>query len=191
MRKSFLLLSFIGLTLTSCGGVEVSNVVGKEVAYATGMLQGQGFNVKTVEQIEEQVAPGQVLAQEPPAATSLKKGSIVELTISKSPTYKLRGTFSLIDSDLSGSDDNCYGTGGYSDIQTSMPVTIRDGQNKILATGKTGNGQLQGPVTCQFEFEVDSVPKSDFYSVEIGHRGELNYSFEELQDKNWEIGLSL
>jgi hypothetical protein len=110
--------------------------------------------------------------------------------------YSVRGSLNLIDSRIGGTPNNCYGTGGYDDIQAGMSVTVRDGNGNILATGKTGSGFQPGNseysiVQCIFEFQIDNVPKSDFYSIEVQHRGELNFSFEELQKKNWEVSFSL
>lgn len=105
--------------------------------------------------------------------------------------YTIKGSITLIDSDIEGTDDNCYGTGGYRDVRTNMPVTIRDGQGIILATGETRSGKKDSIVTCIFEFEVSEIPKVDFYSIEVGRRGQLNYSFQELEEKEWTVGLSL
>lgn len=113
----------------------------------------------------------------------------------KPSSHTLTGSFTLIDSDLGGSDDNCYGTGGYDDITSSMPVTVRDGAGKILAVGSTKTGKapkgMDFLIQCEFDFQVDEVPRSDFYSVEVGRRGELNYSFQEMEEQNWTVSLSL
>lgn len=192
MLKKLLLLTTIAFLVTSCNNVEVPNIVGEEASYARGILKGKGFEVETTERVEDGVKPGQVLSQEPPAEASTNKGSKINLIIAKSPVYQVKGSVTLIDSDISGSDDNCYGAGGYEDIQAGMSVTIRDGQSNILATGHTENGiQESSSVTCVFKFQVVNVPKSDFYSVEVGHRGQLNYSYEEIKKKNWEVSLSI
>lgn len=112
------------------------------------------------------------------------------------PNYAIRGSLKLVDSNLGGTDSNCYGTGGYSDIQAGMPVTIRDGQGKILATGSTGSGshpndETYGSVQCVFNFQLENIPKADFYSIEVGHRGQLNYSFTEMEKRGWQVSLSL
>lgn len=107
------------------------------------------------------------------------------------PKYTIKGSLTLVDSDIEGSDEYCYGGGGYSDIEANMSVTIRDGQGNILATGNTGSGQKESLVQCVFSFEIPDIPKSDFYAIEVGRRGELNYSFEELNAKEWTVGLSI
>jgi hypothetical protein len=111
-------------------------------------------------------------------------------------SYSIQGDLTLIDSRLSGTADNCYGSGGYSDIEAAMPVTVKDGTGKIIATGNTSAGSQPsgsefGGVECIFAFKIENVPKVDFYSIEIGRRGALNYSFNEIQKRNWKVALSL
>ncbi|WP_052672457.1 PASTA domain-containing protein [Aliterella atlantica] len=193
--KKLIPLIGIMLLLTSCNSTKVPNVVGEEAGYARGILKGQGFEVETIEKVEEDVQPGQVLSQQPSAEASTNKGSKIKLTVAKSPIHQIKGSLTLVDSDISGSEDNCYGTGGYDDIQGGMSVTIQDGKGNILALGQTGNGTQPSSeyssVLCVFEFQVDNIPKSDFYSIQVGRRGQLNYSYEEMKNKNWEVSLSL
>ena len=111
-------------------------------------------------------------------------------------SHSIKGSFQLVDSDLGGTSDDCYGTGGYDDIEAGMPVTIRDGQGAILATGTVGTGSQPSNseysnVVCVFDFQVENVPKADFYAISIGRRGELNYSFAEMEQKEWTVSLSI
>ena len=101
----------------------------------------------------------------------------------------------LIDSDIGGTSQNCYGTGGYDDMQGGMSVTIQDGSGQILATSQTGQGYSDSPgflISCKFDFSVE-VPKSDFYTIKLGtgRRGSLNYSLQEMKEMGWEVNLSL
>jgi hypothetical protein len=110
--------------------------------------------------------------------------------------YAIQGNLTLIDSDIRGNSRNCYGSGGYDDIQSNMPVTVYDAAGKIIAVGNTGSGHQPtdseyASVQCVFEFKVDNIPKSDFYSIEVGRRGKLNYSFNEIQAKKWNVEFSL
>lgn len=195
MFKKILLPVSLAFFITSCNNVKVPNVVGQEASYASGIVKGQGFEVEVIEKVEDEVKPGQVLNQEPTADSSTKKGSKIKLTIAKPPVYQVKGAVRLIDSKIRGTDDYCYGSGGYSDIKGAMPVTIRDGKGNILATGNTESGKRPSGkysnVICKFSFKVNDVPKTDFYSVEIGRRGQINYSYEEMQEKKWELILSL
>jgi hypothetical protein len=130
-------------------------------------------------------------------------------------SYSLKGNLSIRMFD--GVPLDCYGVNGYGDIKGEIPVTIKDGAGKIIAIGKTdvgywkindGTGKTVAvgdavrnytvrdtpsdfKATCNFEFTVNNVPKSDFYSISVGHRGELNYPFDEMEKQNWIISLSL
>jgi hypothetical protein len=123
-----------------------------------------------------------------------------EATASTAPqdpgVYLVKGKLQLVDSDIGGTASDCYGNGGYDDIEAGMPVTIRDGQGTILATGQVGTGtqpsdSQYSSVMCVFDFQVDNVPKADFYAIEVGRRGQLNYSFAEMKEKDWTVSLSL
>lgn len=128
----------------------------------------------------------------PKASFDVKPSSF---SIIKPTAHTLTGSITLIDSELGGSTENCYGTGGYDDIREAMTVTVRDGAGEILAVGDADAGKApEGEdyfVQCVFSFQVDEVPSSDFYSVEVGRRGELNYSLEEMEEQDWTVNLSL
>lgn len=182
--------------LNGCGKIKVASVAGEEIGYAKGILVGQGLQVKTIEKEMPDVPEGQVLSQNPPPETSIKKGELITLTIAKSPLYDIDGNIKLVDSDLGGYGDNCYGTGGYSDISSGMSITVSDDKGTIVATGQTGSGShpqndSYSSVTCVFEFDVKQIPKRNFYTIDFGRRGKLSYSFAELEEMNWKLTLSL
>ena len=121
--------------------------------------------------------------------------TIALMLMSCNSGHTLNGHLQLVDSDIRGSNSNCYGTGGYSDIRSSMAVTVKDEKGNIIGTSNTGSGyrpnnEYSG-ISCIFDFEVTNIPKSDFYSVEIGRRGQVNYSFSKLEDNDWEVSLIL
>jgi hypothetical protein len=178
-------------------------------------LSPQVVEFKTTEAFES----GRVMSQTPLPDTPIKEGEKVQLVIAKAPVYKIKGTFTLYDSDiefysnrlknetLSGLDVlllakklskkqmmaiNCYGKGGYKDISGGMTVKVQDGKQNILALGKTQVGYSDGTaVGCVFEFEVNDVPKSDFYAITVGNRGGINYSFDEINKRDWKVYVSL
>lgn len=87
---------------------------------------------------------------------------------------------------------NCYGKGGYKDISGGMTVKVQDGKQNILALGKTEVGHSDGTaIGCSFDFEVNDVPKSDFYVITVGNRGGINYSFDEINKRDWKVYISL
>ncbi|WP_068819963.1 hypothetical protein [Phormidesmis priestleyi] len=132
----------------------------------------------------------------PPSDSASSPVPVASTAPDEPSAHTIKGTFRLVDSDLGGTTSNCYGSGGYSDVEGGMPVTVRDGQGKIIATAKVSDGvhpadEKYANVVCEFAFQVDNVPKTDFYAIEVGHRGTLNYSFAEIQQKGWTVSLSL
>jgi hypothetical protein len=146
--------------------------------------------------------------------SSAEKGSNSQSTNS----YTINGILALGPYD--GTPNNCYGQGGYSDIKGETSVTIKDGTGKIIAVGKTSLGYMimkdsygvgktiairddvmnypskdygltDFRAVCNFEFTVNNIPKSDFYVISVGNRGDMNYSFDEMQKENWVVSLGL
>lgn len=131
----------------------------------------------------------------------------------------LTGAFTLSDTEsVSGTAEACSGTGGYSDFGPGMNVTIRNGSGAIIASANTTSldaderfGSEEETETedgdepmspkeladsmfeflgCTVVFEVD-VPSEEFYEIEVGKRGELSYSRQELEEKDWDVSLTL
>jgi hypothetical protein len=102
--------------------------------------------------------------------------------------HELHGTMELIDSDTAS--NGCIGTGGYDDIAPGAAVTVRNGDGETLATGRLGEGEAVASFGCTYTFIID-IPDSDFYRIEVTHRGELEFSKSELEANNWEVSASL
>lgn len=86
----------------------------------------------------------------------------------------------------SDSKQICQGRNGYADLTYDMPVTVTNAEGKIVGIGKTDFGEwVDGH--CNFNYKVENIPKSDFYSVEVGHRGKVNYSFSDIVQNNWHV----
>lgn len=182
-------MAILLLAVSSCGGVEVPDAVGENVDYARGLLIGAGLEVSVEEDEQVDVPEGQVMSQTPAAGAKAREGDTVTLRVAVSPEFSLKGEFTLLDFD-GWSGDPCSGDGGYDDIRAGLHVTVRDQTGTVLGTGALEGGT---PLTawCTFTFTVDALPKADFYSVEVGRRGELTYSFEELESSEWTVYLSL
>jgi hypothetical protein len=118
-------------------------------------------------------------------------------------THSLIGTLTLRDGYtgggccVGGGWIPCSGSGGYSDITSGAPVTVRDANSTIIAAGRL-RGSMEfltaspesGP-GCVFDFRVDNVPDTAFYVVEVTHRGGLTYSREDLIQKGWAVAVFL
>jgi len=121
---------------------------------------------------------------------------------------------------IGGSLSNCYGAGGYDDIDSGTQVMVKNGDGKILATttlhpgaGQTagdvladgavtttttydgyGSSFLNTVVRCTFPFEVEVPSGEKFYSVTVGsngHRGTLTYSKADMEKNDWKVDVSL
>jgi hypothetical protein len=80
--------------------------------------------------------------------------------------------------------------GGFDDIRTGTQVTVNDASGKVIGTAGLVGGTMDA-TGCHFSFAVPSIPKSDFYKVEVSHRGALTYSYPELQQRNWTVETKL
>ena len=116
-------------------------------------------------------------------------------------THAVEGAISLGWRDASNSSlragSACAGKGGYDDIQEGGAVTVRDGSGTVIATGRLaeGIGIAASEVNdflpdCVHAFVVE-VPRVDFYSFEVTHRGEIAYSYQEMVDADWVVAFSL
>lgn len=93
---------------------------------------------------------------------------------------------------LGRSGGPCTGEGGYDDIRLGASVVVKDGKGVTLATGRLGAGKMgEFGVDCEFSLEVLNVPKADFYSIEVSHRGALTYSRKELAAIGWSVAFEL
>jgi len=121
-------------------------------------------------------------------------------------THTLHGSISLTPDDRDFSwelDKPCSGSGGYSDLAGGTQVVVKDGSGSIIATGHLNEGTGANPYvykgtpdpeivdSCSFSFDVEGVPDSDFYSIEVGHRGAMTYSRAEMESMSWTLELSL
>lgn len=144
----------------------------------------------------------------PPATIAMTAAPVLTATV---VAYTLQGSISIFG--LPGvrgpwtpidfpKSQGCKGSGGYSDISEGTQVVVKNGQGTILATGRLGVGTFPPipspapktpPTTdiCGFAFLVPAIPDSDFYSIEVSHRGALVYSREDLKAKGWQVALSL
>ena len=114
-----------------------------------------------------------------------------------SPTHTLTGKIRLTASGLiHGANSTCTGTGGFDDMASGTDVVVKDSNGKIVATsrlqpGVTPTGEKYPNVLCDFAFTVPALPKTGFYSVEVGTRGAKSYSYADMQKAGWVVSLNL
>ena len=149
------------------------------------------------------------------------------LSASSPSGHTIRGIFSLMSTDVTGSWDACHGTGGYSDFDAGVNVSVKNAAGTTIGAGALRNlsesllptivamDRQPGPMigltasddpgavnelrsllsgassaSCVMYYEVP-VPTSDFYSITIGHRGTLDYSFADISKVGFAISSSL
>jgi hypothetical protein len=84
----------------------------------------------------------------------------------------------------------CVALGGFDDIATGAQITVRDESGTIIGVGELEPIYLVDQDRCVFTFTVD-VPSATFYTVEMGRRGSISYSRDELDEANWQLYLSI
>lgn len=107
-------------------------------------------------------------------------------------TYDVEGTFDLVDSHyLSVADGaRCQGHGGYGDIDSGLQVTVKDATGRLIASSALRTGRVEGSA-CVFPFQITEITRSDYYTFEVGRRGDLTYSHAEMVANGWEAGFVL
>lgn len=117
---------------------------------------------------------------------------LIAVGCAQDSSHTVRGTMELVDKDASWvPGSSCEGSGGYDDIGSGTQVVVKDAKDEIIATGSLGPGTATTAIQCEFAFEIKDVPESDFYSIEVSHRGAITYSLEKMNLSDWEVGLTL
>jgi hypothetical protein len=126
------------------------------------------------------------------AGLGLAVAIVLAIVLRGGQTHDVAGTFELYDDRFLYQADgsSCSGSGGYGDIRAGIPVTVRDASGTLLASSSLRGGEVEG-LRCVFTFELTDVDRSDFYTFEVGRRGELTYSNSELAANGWHVDLYL
>jgi hypothetical protein len=118
-------------------------------------------------------------------------------TSSVPASFKVSGTITVAADSMSSEQAMggvCVTDGGYSDIRTGAQVTVEDSAGKAIALGALQAGHVsevfdsgtavEGMASlCVFGFRVNDVPAGEqIYSVEVSHRGKLNFTRDKLNE---------
>ena len=103
---------------------------------------------------------------------------------SKPESKTITGTYTLFSDNLTSS---CQGSGGYSDIgpSTVLVVTGKDGTEYDRTRLGTGTYLYD---SCMYTFKLKVEKGQDYYIISSDNRGELEYSWEELDDISLSLG---
>jgi hypothetical protein len=80
-----------------------------------------------------------------------------------------------------------------------MNVTVTNESGVIIGSAITLTGPVPSDapgypgikVQCNLEWTVSNLPRASFYPIEIGRRGTVTYSFDEMTQMDWMVSLSL
>jgi hypothetical protein len=126
------------------------------------------------------------------AVIALGGGAFAILRSKTASSHDISGSFTLFDSDMTGDDgDLCEGEGGYGDLGSGTPVRVTDAEGKLIGATTLGFGHTTARGACEFEFTIPDVEETEFYRFEVGRRGEISYSKDELADVGWAVFLSV
>lgn len=97
-------------------------------------------------------------------------------------TADVVGTFTVVSSgDFTGSiGSTCRPDGGYGDINSSTQVIVRNPAGTELVRTSLGQGEIERRGRCTFTFEVELTEGETSYIVEVGRRGEIGYTWDEV-----------
>ena len=77
-------------------------------------------------------------------------------------------------------------------MTANTQVTVKNQAGELIGTTQLGDGLGAGASwACVFHFNIANLPSASFYSIEIGHRGAINYSKADLDTANWTVTLTL
>jgi hypothetical protein len=78
--------------------------------------------------------------------------------------------------------------GGYDIINAN--VEVRNENDTLIGSATTVKKADVGG-QCTVGFTIPEVPQAKFYSIKIGSHSGPNYSFDQMQQNNWTVDLSL
>jgi hypothetical protein len=104
---------------------------------------------------------------------------------------RLTGTFTLFTS-AQPQAKPCAPHVGYTDIANGAPVVIRDQRGVTVGSGSLSSGSAEPSKRgCAFQFAIRSLPVASSYTVTVGQRGGLPYSYADLKNAGWKVTMGL
>ena len=122
------------------------------------------------------------------AAIILVVGAVIVVPGALNPMHTMSGGITV--SQYEGETGvPCETTGAYSDMSPGRSVTVTDENGEVVGKGQLGTG-VAAALGCRFPFSLE-VPTRKSYSIEVGNRGELTYSLEDISQRSWEVEMTL
>ena len=115
------------------------------------------------------------------AAAVLFGGAMIGYVLLRKDSIAVTGHLDLTKDGFTMRGSHCTGDGGYSDIAAGAQVVVTDAAGATVAVGRLGEGSWVG-AHCEFPFAVDVPSGSEFYGIEVSHRGVVQYPRRRLAD---------
>lgn len=88
---------------------------------------------------------------------------------------------------------------GYEDVEPGTRLEVTDGDGNALAAGKLEKGELATSyedkvgraMDCRLPFTIEDVPLAESYTIVLEDRGDLTYSFQDLERQGWKVAFSI
>jgi hypothetical protein len=110
---------------------------------------------------------------------------------SKRHGVRLTGTFTLFVSSQPQAKP-CQPQPGFDDIAAGAPVVVRNERGAAVATTTLSPGSPEASKRgCVYKFTAQRLPVSATYTVTVGRRGGLPYSYEDLKKAHWHVAIGL
>jgi len=173
----------VALLVAACGGAAAT----PQIIYITPPPPSAG----PVQEATPSTAPTRRPTTEPTLATH---DITVKMAVRGQP-FGESGTL------LGVGENGCETRGGYSDIGPGMQATIHNPAGDVIgfATFETPGLRTQSmegplglvPTECTFTTLVRDVPEAESYGIEVGSRGTVQFSDDELAAAAWFAELSI
>lgn len=99
--------------------------------------------------------------------------------------------------------NNCY-AGKYSTLDKGQAVKVKNSSGKTLALGRTAwklfnihddgpeeNPRFRWEADCALIAQVKKIPKTSIYEITVGNKDAGSYTYEELNEMNWQLELGI
>lgn len=138
-------------------------------------------------------------------------GSSSDPTLPGPDAMAVEFTLFDLEDDIVGTLGDCSGVGGYSDFGAGMDIEITNQDGKIIGSGTALSLSMleeeepayfeanhadtdldrSAEIICIVAALIPLEGKSDFYKIDVGRRGDLSYSYGEMEENDWSVELSL